>query len=48
MELGTYNTDGTKQTQKEYNAGNQKGNYPFKSKTNISLEQFLESTTSKL
>ena len=29
MALGTYNTDGTKQTQKEYYAGTEKGNYQF-------------------
>ena len=35
MALGTYNTDGTKQTPKEYYAGTEKGNYQFISITDI-------------
>ena len=42
MALGTYNTDGTKQTQKEYYAGNQKGNYQFISITDI-INNFIVS-----
>ena len=42
MALGTYNTDGTKQTQKEYYAGNQKGNYQFIPITDI-INNFIVS-----
>ena len=42
MALGTYNTDGTKQTQKEYYAGTQKGNYQFIPITDI-INNFIVS-----
>ena len=42
MALGTYNTDGTKQTPKEYYAGTEKGNYQFISITDI-INNFIVS-----
>ena len=42
MALGTYNTDGTKQTPKEYYSGTEKGNYQFISITDI-INNFIVS-----
>ena len=42
MALGTYNTDGTNQTPKEYYAGTEKGNYQFISVTDI-INNFIVS-----